>query len=84
MADEPVEALVGYISGNVRRKQVAEALSKGVEDSVALGKHTRIPRLSLEKILDEMAGKKIVKKEKDGYKLTEAGMKATEVMKSIH
>ena len=84
MADDTVEAIVGYISGNVRRKQVVEALSKGAEDIQALAKLTRIPRLSLEKMMEEMAEKKIVKKEKNGYKLTDSGEQAATVLKSIH
>jgi predicted transcriptional regulator len=84
MAEENVEAIVGYISGNARRKQIVEALSKGAENVEALGKLTRIPRLSLEKMMEEMAGKNIVTKSKDGYKLTEAGEQATTVLKSMH
>lgn len=83
MAEENVEAIVGYISGNARRKQIVEALSKGAENVEALGKLTRIPRLSLEKMMEEMAGKNIVTKGKDGYKLTEAGEQATTVLKSM-
>ncbi|CAJ37656.1 hypothetical protein [Methanocella arvoryzae] len=83
MADENVEAMVGYISGNVRRKQIVEALSRGAESIEALGKLTRIPRLSLDKMMEEMAGKNIVKKEKNVYKLTEAGEQATTVLKAM-
>ncbi|WP_424359724.1 hypothetical protein [Methanocella sp. MCL-LM] len=83
MADDNVEAIVGYISGNARRKQIVEALSKGAEDVEALGKLTRIPRLSLEKMMEEMAGKNIVKKEKNGYKLTDIGEQATTVLKAM-
>lgn len=84
MAEDNIEAIVGYLSGNVRRKQIAEALSKGAEDLAALAKLTRIPRLSLEKMLEEMAGKGIVNKGAGGYRLTEAGTQAAVVMKSMH
>ncbi len=84
MAEDNVEAIVGYISGNVRRKQIVEALSKGAGDIQALAKLTRIPRLSLEKMMEELAGKNIVKKEKAGYKLTEAGEQAATVLKAMH
>ncbi|HMK46186.1 MAG TPA: hypothetical protein VK436_06130 [Methanocella sp.] len=84
MADDTVEAIVGYISGNVRRKQIIEALSNGAEDVQALAKLTRIPRLAIEKMVEEMTGKNIVKKEKGGYRLTETGSQAATVLKSIH
>ena len=83
MADDNIEAIVGYISGNARRKQVVEALSKGAEDSLALAKLTRIPRLSLDKIMEELAGKEIVKKENNGFKLTNVGEQAATILKSF-
>lgn len=82
MADDNIEAIVGYISGNARRKQVVEALSKGAEDMQALAKLTRIPRLSLDKMMEELAGKEIVKKENNGFKLTSVGEQAATILKS--
>lgn len=79
-----VEELVGYISGNVRRRQAIEALSKGGESLVQLEKLSRIPKLMLEKVLGEMVDKKIVKKTTDGYKLTEEGENVTRILKSMH
>jgi predicted transcriptional regulator len=84
MAEDNIEAIVGYISGNARRKQIVEALSKGAEDIEALGKLTRIPRLSLEKMMEEMTGKNIVKTENKAYKLTDVGEQAATVLKSLH
>jgi DNA-binding HxlR family transcriptional regulator len=78
------EELVGYVSGNVRRRQVVEALSKGGESLEQLEKLSRIPRLMLEKILKEMADKKNVKKTKAGYTLTPEGADAARLLKSMH
>ncbi len=78
------EELVGYVSGNVRRRQVIEALSKGGESLEQLEKLSRIPKLMLEKILKEMADNKIVKKTKAGYTLTPEGAEAAQVLKSMH
>jgi predicted transcriptional regulator len=78
------EELVGYISGNVRRRQTVEALSKGGESLEQLEKLTRIPRLMLEKIIKEMAEKKIVQKTKGGYKLTDEGEHVAHLLKSMH
>lgn len=79
-----VEELVGYITGNVKRKQIIDVLDKnGSESFEALAKITRIPRLMLEKIMDEMLAKKIVKKEKDKYMLTETGNQVVVMTRSI-
>jgi predicted transcriptional regulator len=82
MAD--AEELVGYISGNVRRRQTVEALSKGGESLEQLEKLTRIPRLMLEKIIKEMAEKNIVQKTREGYKLTDEGEHVARLLKSMH
>ena len=78
------EELVGFISGNVRRRQVIEALSKGGESLEQLEKLSRIPKIMLAKILEEMAKKKIVKKTKAGYTLTPEGADAAQLLKSMH
>ena len=78
------EELVGFISSNARRRQVIEALSKGGESPEQLEKLSRIPKIMLTKILDEMAKKKIVKKTKAGYTLTPEGANAAQLLKSMH
>lgn len=78
------EELVGYVSGNVRRRQVVEALSKGGESLEQLEKLSRIPKIMLEKILKEMADREIVKKTKAGYTLTPDGEHVARVLKSMH
>jgi predicted transcriptional regulator len=78
------EELVGFVSGNVRRRQVIEALSKGGESLEQLEKLSRIPKLMLEKILEEMAKKTMVKKTKAGYALTPEGEHVARLLKSMH
>jgi DNA-binding HxlR family transcriptional regulator len=78
VADE----LIGYVSGNVRRRQVIEALSKG-ESLEQLEKLAHIPKIMLEKILKELDEKKIVKKTKAGYTLTPEGEHVAQVLKSM-
>lgn len=83
MAEDTADELVGYITGNARRKQIIDVLVKGDEHLIALAKLTRIPRLSLEKAIGEMVDKKIVSKEKTGYHLTETGKQVVALTKSI-
>ena len=78
------EELVGYVSGNVRRRQVIEALSKGGESLEQLEKLSRIPKIMLERILAEMSAKEIVKKTKAGYTLTAEGEHVAQLLKSMH
>jgi len=78
------EELVKFISSNARRRQVIEALSKGGESPEQLEKLSRIPKIMLTKILDEMAKKQIVKKTKAGYTLTPEGANAALLLKSMH
>jgi predicted transcriptional regulator len=84
MAEATVEELAGYISGNVRRKQIVDVLDKnGAETAETLGKLTRAPKLLLEKALKDMAGKGVVKKQKDKYMLTENGKAAATILHSM-
>ena len=85
MADATVEEIAGYISGNVRRKQIVEVLEKnGSETFQALEKLTRTPKIMLEKVLKDMAEKGVIKKQKDRYVLTENGGTAATILGSIH
>ena len=78
------EELVGYVNANVRRRQVIEALSKGGESLEQLEKLSRIRKIMLEKILEEMAKKTIVKKTQVGYALTPEGEHVARLLKSMH
>ncbi len=84
MAEATVEELVGFISGNVKRKQIVDVLDKnGAETEEALGKLTRVPKVMLERALKDMAEKGVVKKQKDKYGLTENGKAAATVLHSM-
>ncbi|HTY90597.1 MAG TPA: hypothetical protein VMC84_05410 [Methanocella sp.] len=84
MAEATVEELVGFISGNVKRKQIVDVLDKnGAETEETLGKLTRAPKLFLEKALKDMAEKGVIKKQKDKYALTENGKAAATVLHSM-
>ncbi len=78
------EELVGFVSGNVRRRQVVEALSKGGESLDQLEKLSRIPKVMLKNILAEMENKKIVKKTKAGFTLTPDGEHVAKMLRSMH
>lgn len=84
MVEATVEEMVGFISGNVKRKQIIDVLEKnGAETEDTLGKLTRLPRVLLEKSIKDMAEKGIVKKQKDKYVLTENGKAAATVLHSM-
>jgi predicted transcriptional regulator len=78
------EELVGYVNANARRRQVIEALSKGGESLEQLEKLSRIPKIMLEKILEEMTKKTMVKKTQAGYALTPDGEQVARLLKSMH
>lgn len=79
-----VEEQVGYITGNVKRKQIVDVIDKkGSESAEMLGKITRVPKLVLDRTLEDMVNKEIVKKSKDRYELTDQGKQAITVMRSI-
>ncbi len=80
-----VEEQVGYITANVKRKQIVDVLDKnGRESAEMLGKITRAPKLVLDHALEDMINKEIVKKSKDQFELTDQGKQAVTVMRSIH
>jgi len=84
MVEATVEEMVGFISGNVKRKQIIDVLDKnGAETEDTLGKLTRVPRILLEKAIKDMAERGIVKKQKDKYVLTEDGKAAATVLHSM-
>jgi len=84
MVEATVEEMVGFISGNVKRKQIIDVLDKnGAETEDSLGKLTRVPRILLERAIKDMLTKGIVKKQKDKYVLTEDGKAAATVLHSM-
>jgi len=84
MAEATVEELAGYISGNVKRRQIVDVLDKnGSETFEALEKLTRTPKLMLERALKDMVDRGVVKKQNDKYVLTEDGAAAVTVLHSM-
>ncbi len=77
MAEATVEEITGFISGNVKRKQVLDVLDKnGSKTSEDLRKITRTPKIVMEKVLNSMVENGVVEKQNDSYTLTENGKKA--------
>ncbi len=84
MAEATVEELAGYISGNVKRRQIVDVLDKnGSETLEALEKLTRTPKLMLERALKDMVDRGVVTKQKDKYVLTGDGTAAVTVLHSM-
>lgn len=78
---ETVEEITGFISGNVKRKQILDVLDKnGSASGEYLGKLTRMPRLMLEKVLKDMTEKGVIELQNDKYVLTESGKVAAQVL----
>lgn len=81
MTEATVEEIASYISGNVKRKQILDVLDKnGSVTSETLRKLTRIPKITLEKTLENMEKNGIVIKQNDNFILTENGKKAVNVL----
>lgn len=81
MTEATVEEIASYISGNVKRKQILDVLDKnGSVTSETLRKLTRIPKITLEKTLENMEKNGIVIKQNDNFILTENGKKAANVL----
>jgi len=81
MTEVTVDEMARYISGNVKRKQVLDVLDKnGSVTSEALRKLTRMPKVMLEKTLENMEKNGIVIKQNDSFILTANGKKAANVL----
>ncbi len=77
MAEATVEEIAGFISGNVKRKQILDVLDKN--DSATyetIRKLTRMPKLILDKALKDMTEKGAITKQNESYILTETGKAA--------
>ena len=80
MAEATVEEIAGYISGNVKRKQILDVLDKnGSKTFEALRKITRTPKIILEKVLKDMEENGVLTKQNDLYSPTEMGKKAASI-----
>ncbi len=81
MAEATVEEIAGFISGNVKRKQILDVLDKnGSETYESLRKITRMPKLILDKALKDMTEKGAVTMQDEKYVLTENGKAAAMVL----
>ena len=76
MAEATVEELAGFITGNVKRKQILDVLDKNESATYeTIRKLTRMPKLILDKALKDMTEKGAVTKQDEKYILTETGKK---------
>ena len=74
MSDATVEEIAGFISGNVKRKQILDVLDKnGSGTYESIRKHTRMPKLLLDKALKDMSEKGAITLQGESYVLTETG-----------
>ena len=81
MAEATVEEIAGFISGNVKRKQIVDVLDKkGSQTLEHLGKLTRMPKLMLKKALQDMTEKGVVINQNESFTLTESGKAAASVL----
>ncbi len=76
MAEATVEEIAGFITGNVKRKQILDVLDKnGSGTYESIRKHTRMPKLILDKALKDMTEKGVIIMQNESYTLTEIGKK---------
>jgi predicted transcriptional regulator len=81
MAEATVEELAGFISGNVKRKQILDVLDKNESATYeTIRKLTRMPKLILDKALKDMTEKGAITMKDESYILTEAGKAAADIM----
>ena len=81
MAEQTVEEIAGFISGNVKRRQILDVLDKNSRKSRQdLRKITRTPDVILDKVLKDMAERGVVAKEGDCFILTETGEKVAHIV----
>lgn len=81
MAEATVEEITGFISGNVKRKQILDVLDKnGSKTTEDLRKITRTPKIIMEKVLKDMAEHGVIINQNDSFTLTENGKKAANIV----
>jgi predicted transcriptional regulator len=81
MVEATVEEISGFISGNVKRKQILDVLDKnGSKTSEDLRKITRTPKIIMEKVLKSMVENGVIIEQNDSFTLTENGKKAAMVL----
>jgi predicted transcriptional regulator len=81
MAEATVEEITGFISGNVKRKQILDVLDKnGSKTSEDLRKITRTPNIIMEKVLKDLVEHGVVIEQNDSFTLTETGKVAANIV----
>jgi len=75
---------VGYLLGNMKRKQILETLeSRGALKSAAIAHLVRLPPKMAEKILAELQGRKLIELSGESYKLTDGGKEAMKKLTKV-
>lgn len=64
---------IGFVKANVYRFKILEILNKEQMDKNKISKKLRIREKLVEKTLNELEIKKLIKKENKSYKVTEKG-----------
>jgi predicted transcriptional regulator len=81
MAVATVEEITGFISGNVKRKQILDVLDKnGSKTLEDLRKITRTPPVIMQKVLKSMIENGVVVQQDDRFVLTENAKIAAKAM----
>ena len=81
MAEATVEEITGFISGNVKRKQILDVLDKnGSKTAEDLRKITRTPPVIMKKVLNDMVEHGVVLQKDDSFTLTENAKVAAKAM----
>jgi predicted transcriptional regulator len=76
MAEATVEEIAGFITGNVKRKQILDVLDKNERATYEMiRKLTRMPKLILDKAIKDMTEKGVITTQNDSFILTETGKK---------
>lgn len=77
-----MDEILGFVTGNTNRQKLLALLgSKGDMDAPRIAKTMRLVRPAVDRILQELSEKELVRKEGEMYRLTELGAL---VEKKIH
>ena len=77
-----MEELIGFVATNHKAGKILAVLdSKGPMDSVTIAKTTRIA--GADKIIEELAGKKLISQSGEKYALTDLGKQVSHRLRSV-
>jgi len=77
------EELVGYVSGNRKREQIIQALSNAPLEADKIARISRIPERLVERILDDLKKRGLIKVDEKVYSLTEIGVEVENRIRSL-